>query len=246
MQEWLRFLPVIELLLISFVIYSIVRTIIRYRQSSDGHDRLEGIRAALEPKLGKGLLLEIVMAEINVFYYSVLVWFRKPEEEWQGDFAYHKTSQIKTFVIVFSIVILAEGLFVHFLLAQWNGAAAWIFTILNLYALLYMIGLYNSIRFMPHRIRDNNLTICLGFQYGVETDISNINAMKKATDTGLSIPKDTCYAMLKIDSPQVELALKEPVLMKAAYGRNKYVKTIIFRADEPRLLMEEIKSKMGS
>ncbi|MCK9860700.1 hypothetical protein CFI03_019245 [Paenibacillus sp. ATY16] len=92
------------------------------------------------------MLLEIVMAELNVLYYSVLVWFRKPDEERQGGFSYHKTSQIKTFNIVFSILILAEGLFVHFLLAQWNEAAAWIFTILNLYALLYMTGLYNSVR----------------------------------------------------------------------------------------------------
>ncbi|GMK47415.1 hypothetical protein PghCCS26_45450 [Paenibacillus glycanilyticus] len=50
--------------------------------------------------------------------------------------------------------------------------------------------------------------------------------------------------MLKIDSPQVELTLKEPVLMKASYGRSKYVTTIIFRTDEPGRMMEEIKSKM--
>ncbi|WP_336775518.1 hypothetical protein [Paenibacillus sp. MMO-58] len=245
MKDWLRFLPVIELLLVSFVVYSIARTVIRYRNSADGHDRLEGIRTALEPKLGKGLLLEIVMAEINVLHYSILVWFRKSgEEERQGAFSYHKTSQIQIFVVVFSILILAEGLFVHFLLAQWNGAAAWIFTILNLYALLYMIGLYNSVRFKPHLIKDDILMIYLGFQYYIKTEISNINSMKKAVDTGLSIPKDTCHAMLRIDPPQVELALKEPVLMKASYGRSKYVKTIIFRADEPGRMMEEIKSKM--
>ncbi|WP_127492594.1 hypothetical protein [Paenibacillus glycanilyticus] len=243
MQDWLRFLPVIELLLIGFVVYSIVRAAIRYRKSAQGHDSLESIRAVLESKLGKGLLLEIVMAEINVLYFSVVVWFRKPEER-QGVFSYHKTSQIKTFIIVFSILILAEGLFVHFLLAQWNKAAAWIFTILNLYALLYMTGLYNSVRFKPHRLKEGSLKIRLGFQYDAATELSNIMTVKKATDRGLGIPKDTCYALLKIDSPQVELTLKEPVLMKASYGRSKYVTTIIFRADEPGRMMEEIKSKM--
>lgn len=48
--------------------------------------------------------------------------------------------------------------------------------------------------------------------------------LKKATDRGLGIPK-------------------EPVLMKASYGRSKYVTTIIFRADEPGRIKEEIKSK---
>lgn len=243
-KDFMRFLPAIELLIISLVVYSVVRSVIRYGKSAHGQDRLDAIRAVLESKLGKGLLLEIVMAEINVLYYSIVVWFRKPVEERQGVFSYHKTSQIKTFVIAFSILILAEGLFVHFLLAQWNEAAAWIFTILNLYALLYMTGLYNSVRFKPHRIKEGSLKIVLGFQYDAETELSNIMTVKKATDTGLSIPKDTCYALLKIDSPQVELTLKEPVLMKASYGRSKYVTTIIFRADEPGRMMEVIRSKM--
>lgn len=50
--------------------------------------------------------------------------------------------------------------------------------------------------------------------------------------------------MLNMDSPQYEIFLKEPALMESSYGRKKYVKTVIFRADNPAKMIEEIKSNM--
>lgn len=49
--------------------------------------------------------------------------------------------KIKTIVIVFSILIILEGILFHFLFQLWSDVLAWIFTIPNIFALLYMIGL---------------------------------------------------------------------------------------------------------
>ena len=239
---WL--IPVMESIIIIFVVYSIVKSIIYYKEinSNESYNFLEVTKMSLEPKLGNGFVLETVLTEISVFYYGILVWFKKPNIKENEVFTYHKTSQIKTIVIVFSILIAIEGVLFHFLIQLWSDIAAWIFTVLNIYALFYMVGLYNSARFLPHVINRDKLIIRLGYQSSIELDISNIESIRNAKQGGIGdkTPKETYYSLLNLDSPQYELFLKEPVLMKGSYGRKKYVKTVIFRSDEPNEIINRI------
>lgn len=80
-----------------------------------------------------------VLTEINVFYYSLCIWFKKPNINEAGAFSYHKTSQIKTIVMLFSVLIIVEGVLIHFLLQRWSEIIAWIVTVLNIYGILYII-----------------------------------------------------------------------------------------------------------
>ena len=247
---WL--IPVLEVSIVIVVVHSIIKSIIRYKgnNKSKENDFLEITRISLQPKLGNGFVLGAILTELSVFYYSIVGWFRKPTVIENGKiYSYHKTSQIKTIVIVFSILITLEGILFHFLIQLWSDVAAWIFTILNIYALLYMIGLYNSVRFLPHIIYFDKLIIRYGYQSSVELDIRNIESIKTAKKQGGiggGIPKETYYAMLNMDSPQYEIFLKEPALMKSSYGRKKYVKTVVFRTDEPIKMVEEINSNIKS
>ncbi|MBM7660359.1 hypothetical protein JOC85_001126 [Bacillus mesophilus] len=218
------------------------------RKNTDHQDLefIEMMRGALEPKIGKNRLLELVLTELNVFYYSIFVWFKKPKVEVGKTFTYYKSSQIKTIVIVFSILIVGEGVLFHYLIQRWNEVIAWIFTVLNVYGFLYLIGLYHSVKYLPHVIRDGKLIIRLGFQGSIEVEIDNIEHITKAKelDLGVKAPKDTYYSLLQIDSPQYEITLREPIEMKASYGIKKNVSKVVFRADEPTKMIEEITSNL--
>ncbi len=157
-------------------------------------------------------------------------------------FTYHKTSQIKTIVIVFSIIIAIEGALFHFVIQWWSNIAAWIFTVLNIYALFYLVGLYHSTRSLPHVIKQDKLIIRLGYQSSIELDIRNIESIINAKQGGIEdkLPKDTYYSLLKMDSPQYEIILKEPVLMKGSYGRKKQVNRVVFRSDQPTKMLDRI------
>lgn len=246
---WL--IPVIEVSIVMIVLYTILKSIISYKRNNQSKDDdiLEITRKSLEPKLGNGFVLGAILTELSVFYYSIVGWFKKPNMiNNEKVYFYHKTSQIKMIVIVFSILIVLEGILFHYLIQLWwNDIAAWIFTLLNIYALLYMVGLYNSARFLPHTIYSNKLIIRLGYQSSIELDITNIDSVETAKvqgGIGEKIPKETYFAMLNMDSPQFEVFLKEGVLMKSSYGRKKYVKTVVFRADEPNEMLEEINSHL--
>ncbi|WP_180954649.1 hypothetical protein [Bacillus sp. V5-8f] len=243
------FIPFLEVTIVISMVYSFIKSIILYKEGK-GNDFLEITRMSLEPKLGNGFVLGAILTELGVFYYSLIGWFIKPAgTENEKVYSYHKTSQIKTIVILFSILITFEGVLFHFLIQLWSEVFAWIFTILNMYALLYMIGLYNSVRFLPHIVSFNKLIIRFGYQSSIESDIRNIESIKRANEKDEFFekqPKETYYAMLNIDSPQYEIFLKEPALMKSAYGRKKYVKSVIFRADNPTKLIEDISSNSKS
>ncbi|MFA1819048.1 hypothetical protein ACDX78_02395 [Virgibacillus oceani] len=232
------------------VVYSIIKSIIRHKRNnkSKDNDFLEITRISLEPKLGNGFVLGAILTELSVFYYSIVGWFKKhPVIEKGKVYSYHKNSQIKAIVIVFSILIILEGILLHSLIQLWSDVAAWIFTILNIYALLYMIGLYNSVRFLPHIIYFDKLIIRLGYQSSIELDIKNIESIETAKEQGgigEKTPKETYYSLLNLDSPQYEIFLKEPALMMSSYGRKKYVKTVVFRTDDPIKMVKEINSNI--
>lgn len=247
---WL--LPALEVSMVVAILYSIIKGIISYYRinNRNKNDFLEITRMSLEPKLGDGFILEAIITELSVFYFSIFGWFKKPiVKDYEKAYSYHNTSQIKTIIIVFSILIILEGILFHFLIQLWSHVAAWIFTILNIYALLYMLGLYNSVRFLPHIISIDRLIIRIGYQSSIKLDIRNIEIIRTAkekSDVFEKKSKETYFAMFNMDSPQYEIFLKEPTLMKSSYGRKKYVKTVIFRADNPIKMIDDLNTNMKS
>lgn len=241
---WL--IPLVELSLVLIIIYSIIKSIVHFKKVNPNNEYsfLEVVKLSLEPKLGDGFLLGAVLTELGVFYYGVVVWFKKPRKGAQEIFTYDKTSQIKTIAIVCGMLIIVESVVFHVLMQLWSDIAAWIFTILNIYALLYIVGLYNSTRFLPHTINEHILTIRLGFQSQIELNIRQIDSIQtaKQADIGTKIPKDTYYSLLTLDSPQYELFLKQPVLMSSAYGKKKYVNRVVMRCDDPHVFINRLQA----
>lgn len=187
----------------------------------------------------------ILYTELQVFYYSLLVWFKKPSRIDQSGkaFTYHRSSEMKTFIIVFTILIIGEGVLFHYLLQKWNEVIAWIFTILNVYGILYLVGFYNSVKYLPHMITEEKIIIRLGFQSSITLDIANIERINRAKEIelGMKVPEDTYYSLLKLDTPHFEIILKDPVEMNGSYGIKKKVDKVVFRVDDRDGMLEVIK-----
>ena len=233
----------LEACMVTYIIFSVINSIVGFNDKSREVFNIN-IRKVLEQKLGKSFLVEFVITELNVFYYSLLVWIEKSRTVDHNGKAitYHRTSEMKTFIIVFAILITGEGVLFHYLLQKWNEVIAWVFTILNVYGILYLVGFYNSAKYLPHLITQEKLIIRLGFQSSITLDIANIEQINRAKEIelGMKIPKSTYYSLLKLDTPHYELTLKEPVEMKGSYGIKKKVDKVVFRADDREAILEEI------
>ncbi|WP_404430742.1 hypothetical protein [Sutcliffiella horikoshii] len=233
----------LEACIVTYIIFSVIKSIIGLKHKSR-EDFISNIREVLEQKLGKSFLIEFVITELNVFYYSLLVWFGKSRTADQNGkaFTYHRSSEMKTFIIVFTILIIGEGVLFHYLLQKWNEVIAWVFTILNVYGILYLVGFYNSAKYLPHLITQEKLIIRLGFQSSITLDIANIEQINRAKEIelGMKVPKDTYYSLLKLDTPHFEIILKEPVEMNGFYGIKEKVGKVVFRVDDRDAILEEI------
>lgn len=240
--HWL--VPLIELaavLYISYRVYSIMKNYKLAKRHIEAHP-LEIIRKVLSPMLGTGALLEIVMTELSVFYYSIGIWLRKPALPEHGCFTYHKQSQVKPIVIVFIVIIIVETVGLHFLVSIWSDILAWIMTAINVYGIVYMIAFKNSFRFLPILLDDNDLRIRLGFQCDINIPLHSIESIDIAKEIGIGekIPKDVYMAYLRFDTPQFQIRLKEPVAVKGAFGISKQISSVIVRVDEPQLFTTQL------
>ncbi|SFE21001.1 hypothetical protein SAMN04487969_101660 [Paenibacillus algorifonticola] len=245
LQSILRWMvPVLEIILVPYLIYRIYTIVKRYK-AVDRKEQLQPIdimREALLPVLGNGVVLEIVLSEMSVFYYSLVVWFKKPKMPESGYYTYHKESQVKMTVIVFVILIALEAIGLHFLLSRWNEVLAWILLVLNVYGILYMIALHNSVRYLPITLNEDHLAIRLGFQSSIVIPISSIESIGKAKglNFGDKVSKDTYLAYMRVDDPQFEIRLKQQIPMRGSYGIMKNIMVVVVRVDIPHEFSAEL------
>lgn len=201
------------------------------------------MRKILLPILGKGIVLEIVLAEISIIYYSLIVWFKKPQTPDVTFFTYHKDSQIKIVTIVFTVIITLELVALHFLISNWSQLLAWISVVLNIYGILYLIALNNSVRYLPHLLGSDTLLIRLGFQSSISIQLDNIESFggAKPVELGAKVPKDMYVAYMRLDEPQFEIRLKQPMQMLGSYGTKKDITSVVMRVDNPQKFEAELK-----
>lgn len=181
----------------------------------------------------------IVLYARRIFYYSIVIWMKKPSKELGESFSYHQHSQFKTMAIFLSILLVIEGVLFHFVVLLWSERAAWLFSAINIYGLVYMAALYNSAKYLPHLITGNRIIIRSGYLNSIEVGMDNVAEIKKAKEInmGEKIPKDVRYAVLIFDSPQFEIVLKEPAEIKSLFGRTILIRSVVFRCDSPEAML---------
>lgn len=239
--RWL--ILVVEFGLITYMLLRLTAIVKRYRSiaSMTAQPPMAVLREALIPVLGSGVLLEIVMSELGVFYYSIIAGIKRPDAPKETSFTYHQTSQFKTVSIVFSIIILLETVGLHVLLSMWSPLLAWIFGVLNVYGILYLVAMSRSMACLPHMLDERQLYIQNGFQSSAVIPLHAIHEIVKAKplELGEKIPKHMYAAYPRIDTPQFEIRLKHPVPMRGPYGIKKQVSIIVISVDEPQAFMAE-------
>lgn len=134
----------------------------------------------------------------------------------------------------------------HFLLQQWSEALAWISVVFNVYAILYMIALNNSFRCLPILLKEDRLIVRLGFQSRLDIPLSNIESISQAKSVlfGEKASKETFLAYFRVDTPQFEIRLKKPLLLKGACGMKKSISAVILRVDHPHEFAAELNRRI--
>jgi|GEM_PF-4936062 len=237
---------IIEILLISLLLFNIARIIKRYRALSSMPylDPLDRFAQSLPKAFGKGKFLSIIMFEVKIIYYSLITLFSIPTNiSTSTSFSYDKTSQFKTISIVLGIIVIAESILLQIIIDafiinrysnQWLQAIPWLVHLLNIYVILFIIGQYRAMRAVPHHITQESLVVNNGILGSASIPFIFITAINKAKEIGIGEKVDpmTFYAHNSVDSPHYELILSKPILYEGAYGKKRYVNKVVLRVDD--------------
>ena len=119
-------LPIVELSVLSFVIYNIRKGIKNYKEKKNvSFDFFTALKNTCYEILPKNIVIPVV-TEIAVFYYGFLYW--KKRELKENEFSYHKDSGTISLLIAIIFIVAIETVTFHFLLLKWSHIAAWILT----------------------------------------------------------------------------------------------------------------------
>lgn len=163
-----------------------------------------------------------------------------------NSFSYHQRSEYFGVFLMLVHAMLIEIIAVHVMLMQYSHTAAWIATVLDMYALLFLIGDYQAIRKSPVILEDDRLHIQKGLRFHTVIDTVDIKelAVYEAGDEHWRKDKRAVHlglAGFEPVPPQLVLELADAVDVHLFFGLKKRVDRIYLTLDEPERFWEAIK-----
>lgn len=178
---------------------------------------------------------------------SLYAWMRRRPYR-AGDFPYHSRSQMG---LLMGVIILTTPLEIAILeiLIPWPWLRI-VTLILALYALLWIIMLFSSLRSMPHRMTDEGLELRYGALAGGFIPYEQIAeahvalARPPKTGDGLQVDQETAYLAVGGETNLV-VRLTEPLSLDRALGQTPPVRVIHFATDEPKRMIERLVARVA-
>jgi len=236
-------LPVIEISILTFVIFK-VRSAIRKYKGLKGTtpDFFNALKSTCNEILPKKLVLPFA-TEVAVFYYGFINW--KTRETNDNEFTYHKKSGTPALFYAFILIIAVETIAIHFLLTRWSFIAAWILTALSIYTAIQVFGFAKSLAQRPISINQGSLTLKYGILNEVEipfSDIDKVELSRKSLEkTDLT---KTLSPLGELESHNVIIHLKRGNELVGLYGMKKKFNQLGLHIDKPIEFNEKMKNAL--
>lgn len=248
-QQWLELvktyaLPLIEMGVVSFVLYKVVQLSKAYRRENVSNKDFYSILKEATTQVFPKKLASVFVTEISLFYYGIIKW--KPKKRSDVEFTYHKDNGLIAVIIAVLVIIAVETVVLHLILVKWNVVAAWILTILSMYTGLQLFALMKSFGMRPITIDQERNELHLKYGYFIDVVIDT-NKIESVELYNKDLPEDKSIVPFsplgEIGGHNVILHFKEELHYKGMYGIQKKATSIaLFIDDKARFKtkMEEL------
>jgi hypothetical protein len=197
-------------------------------------------------------ILRVLATDIAAIYYSLLSWKKKApilNKTHAHTFTFHKNGAYLGVFFMIVHAMLIEIVAVHLLVAQFSHTIAWIVTMLDIYALLFIIADYQAIRLSPVIVDREGLHFQKGIRlYGFISfqDILEISENTKdiketeKDQKGISL---ALHGLEKEETPYV-IKLNKPVEVYTYFGKRKNIESIYIKMDEGKQFVEYLSERI--
>ena len=238
--EWIA-IPA-ELLLVTVLARRTVAMSRALRRSAGG-DALESLRRAAFEMVRAERAAEVIAYEAAVLWYAVAGGGSHETDRDAEDFGVRRRSGYGPVLAALLLALTAEAIAVHLLVRHWSGAAAWILTILTVYAVVWLIGDFRALGRRPVLLTDDELVVRLGLRWTVRVPLARIRAVRGAGSLKPQGP-DHLRAVLLGAERQVVVLDSEQVAT-GFYGLRRRVRSIGLSVDEPERFLRCLEPRIG-
>ena len=203
--------------------FLVVRVRRGLRAGGQGEDILETFEKVARDILPVGVA-GFVAAELAMFCYA-LAWRMRPHVP-PGMRAF-SSAQRGNAALVFAalaVLTLMETPVVHFVILHWSVKAAWIVTVLDLYAALWMVAIARSFGRRPTLVGNGYLEIRHGVLLALRVPLAQVAAVRLGVENG-------CPRLPLAGDPNVTIEFTEPVEARRLYGRYRPITRVALALD---------------
>ncbi|GAA4280379.1 hypothetical protein [Gaetbulibacter aestuarii] len=238
-----RVFPVVELSIVSFVIYKVSQAIKGYKASQNPSiDFYTTLKNTCYEILPKGAVIPVV-TEIAVFYYGFIYWKKRPLKD--NEYSYHKESGTIGLLVAIIGIVAIETFVLHKLLLKWSDIAAWILSFLSVYSGFQLFGFLRSIYKRPIAIENDKVFLRYGIMNETTIDIAQIDSVE-LTSKDIELDKKTRKLSIlgSLESHNVIIRLKEENTLTGLYGIKRKYKNLALHIDNKVEFKDRITSSI--
>lgn len=228
----------------------IVITMVRYARKiladiKDSHlPAIYKVEEAVERYVRPHFLMQVIIAEVVMFYYSLGTWRKKASE----GITLHKNTNFMALHVMMIHAILVETIVIHWWLYSVSPILSFVLLILNIYSILFLLGNIQVMRLTPVLINEKHLYISYGLMKKAKIKYDNIDEV--ITDNNRlqqQLSKKTLtFVVREFDEtyPSVILKMKKPVVATYYLGMQREHKEVAIKVDDPKRFLQQLQLKM--
>ena len=238
-KSWI--LPIIELAVISLIIYNVVKAIRLYKlnKKESSSDFFSILKSTCYNILPKGFVIPFV-TEIAVIYYGFIHWKKKKLKT--NEFSYHKDSGTIGILIAILFLIAIETVALHLLLSMWSILAAWILTGISIYSGIQILGFLKSMSKRPIVLEADKLHLRYGIMNETTINIKDIDSIILSTkDIELNKTTRKLSFLGNLEGHNLIIKLKKENLLTGLYGIKRPYDTLALHVDKKVEFKNKIK-----
>lgn len=235
--------PLVELSIVSYVIYKVTKAIKRYKQNKkENVDFYTTLKNTCYEILPKGVVIPVV-TEIAVFYYGFLYWKKRKLNT--NEFSYHKDSGTVPLLIAIIFIVGIETAVLHILLQKWNVTVAWILTFLSIYTGIQLFGFLKSMSKRPISIEGDKLYLRYGIMNETTIDLKTIDSIE-ISSKDIERNKETRKLSFlgALESHNVIIRLKQENELTGLYGIKRKYKNLALYVDQKNEFRDQINNAL--
>lgn len=233
--DMIRFLIIpAEAALVTYLVVAARRSL---KSISATSDFVTQFRTVAYDVLKNRIPADIFTTELSIVHHA----FRKSRKEDDEGFTVHRRVGYVAIVVALIIAIAVETLAVHFFVARWSVALAWVLTGISIYSIIWLLGDCRAIMSRLTHFSGDRLLFRFGLRWEADIQLSNINAVEIIT-SGRYLP----FILALSGNPNIQVLFRDSVEFIGLYGIRKKVTSLALRLDDPIAFRNELQKKIDS